>query len=160
MAAIVENNSSKNGNKRKRHSLHIDMTPLVDLGFLLITFFVFTSRMVDEQMLKTSLTDDTNSNQQAKVSSVLQIVIPTADSMYCYKGVVATIPTLLNSTADIKKQIQQHITQVNNYIATGKLTVADSSSIIIKPLGKSNMQQLITVIDALTQLHVNNYSIL
>lgn len=41
MAVIVPQPTSTH--KRKFHPLKIDMTPMVDIGFLLITFFIFTA---------------------------------------------------------------------------------------------------------------------
>ncbi len=44
MAAIISADDFP-GNKKRNQKLKIDMTPMVDLGFLLITFFIFTTSM-------------------------------------------------------------------------------------------------------------------
>ncbi len=44
MAAIISANDFP-GNKKRIQKLKIDMTPMVDLGFLLITFFIVTTSM-------------------------------------------------------------------------------------------------------------------
>jgi biopolymer transport protein ExbD len=51
--------------KLKRHGFHIDMTPLVDVGFLLLTFFMLTAKFKTESgetvdvKLPTALADTT-----------------------------------------------------------------------------------------------------
>mgnify|MGYP000275625434 CR=1 FL=1 len=47
MAEIIDGGGggkSKGKKRAKKHSARIDMTPMVDLGFLLLTFFVLTSQ--------------------------------------------------------------------------------------------------------------------
>lgn len=75
--------------KAKKLSTRVDMTPMVDLGFLLITFFVFTATMNEPTALDLNMpkdVDDPEKKTEVKESSVLTIMLGKADQVYYYEG--------------------------------------------------------------------------
>jgi biopolymer transport protein ExbD len=70
--------------KRKLHSVKIDMTPMVDLGFLLITFFIFTTSMAEPKITKLLMPKDgreTNVPQSKALTVLLD-----KNKVYVYAG--------------------------------------------------------------------------
>ena len=47
---MAELNMPQKAGKRKMHSLRVDFTPMVDLGFLLISFFMLTTTMANPRI--------------------------------------------------------------------------------------------------------------
>lgn len=75
--------------KAKKLSTRVDMTPMVDLGFLLITFFVFTATMSTPTTLDLNMpkdVDDPNKKTEVKQSAVLSIILGKGDQVYYYEG--------------------------------------------------------------------------
>ena len=75
--------------KAKRMSTRIDMTPLVDLGFLLITFFIFTTTMSTPSTMDLFMPKDTEKEEdlnKAKESGALTIMMGKDNHVYYYEG--------------------------------------------------------------------------
>lgn len=75
--------------KAKKLSTRVDMTPMVDLGFLLITFFVFTATMTTPTTLDLNMPKDIKDEKEqteTKESSTLTILLGKDNHVYYYEG--------------------------------------------------------------------------
>jgi biopolymer transport protein ExbD len=75
--------------KAKKLSTRVDMTPMVDLGFLLITFFIFTATMSTPKGMKILMPKDVKDpkkQNEAKESGALTIMLGKSDQVYYYEG--------------------------------------------------------------------------
>lgn len=75
--------------KAKKQSTRVDMTPMVDLAFLLITFFIFTATMNEPSTMDLNMPKDTDKPEEetkAKQSGALTIMLGKNDQVYYYEG--------------------------------------------------------------------------
>ena len=75
--------------KAKKLSTRVDMTPMVDLGFLLITFFVFTATMTTPTTLDLNMPKDIKDPKdqtEAKETGVISVMLGKGNQIYYYEG--------------------------------------------------------------------------
>ncbi len=98
--------------KAKKLSTRVDMTPMVDLGFLLITFFIFTTTMSSPTTLDLNMPKDIKDQTQqteAKESGVLSIMLGKGNQVYYYEGKLEVGEGVNNFKQTTFKDIRQVI---------------------------------------------------
>ncbi len=73
--------------KKKRIGFHLDMTPLVDITFLLLTFFMFTTTMLKPQIMEMRIPPEMYAQVEVKASELLTIYLRADGKMFWCAGV-------------------------------------------------------------------------
>lgn len=179
MAEIIQNEGGgkKKGKRRaKKHSTHIDMTPMVDLACLLLTFFMLTTAFskakVMEITLPEKLKDEKQKKDQPKVESkrTLNIILDENDVVYWYNGLADPKKPLpqLNKTDFSKdgirkvllgrnKDLFKAIDSYNQDVTKGKIVASrDSIQKHIKDLKKDDKAGPIVLVKATDKVKYGN----
>ena len=93
MAEISQDSGShkKGGKKRsKKLSTKIDLTPMVDLGFLLITFFMLATTLIKPQTMEIAMPSNKKVEEQdktvAKASQAVTLILGKNNAIFFYFG--------------------------------------------------------------------------
>ncbi len=71
---------------KKRLSFRIDMTPLVDITFLLLTFFMFTTTMAAPQVMEMSIPPEITEKVEVKESELLSFYVRDDGALFYAMG--------------------------------------------------------------------------
>ena len=143
---------------RKIHSLTIDMTPMVDLGFLLITFFVFTSQMSKPNALHLAMPADSKIPMLTKCSVSFTVIADSAGRVTWY-GCSNGVPTdevnnRFNSISGLRHALQQKRKVVERQTGDGR-----DLFVVIKPLVSCDYKTIVDVLDEMTINEITRYAI-
>jgi biopolymer transport protein ExbD len=149
MAEIAQEEHGKKGGKRKakKHSTSIDMTPMVDLMCLLITFFMLTTAFAKAKVMVITMPEknkDQKEEKQPEISAfrTMNILLTGDDKVYYYIGIAdpkkPPLPALVKtdfSKDGIRKvllgknkDLFTKIAEYRDLRLTGKLIVADTTA--------------------------------
>ena len=136
--------------KRKKLSTRVYITPMVDLGFLLITFFIFTTTMSSPTVMNLAMPKDDvkkDDEQKVKESGALTILLGKNNLVYYYEGMD---PTKIQSTTFIK--VREVI------LNKKKSTPADDLFVTIKPDGDATYKNAVDLLDEMTINDIKRYA--
>ncbi len=146
--------------KSKKLSTRVDLTPMVDLGFLLITFFIFTTTMSQPTAFKLNLpkdTDDPEKQNKTKESGVLTIMLGKDDNVFYYEGLLTTENASANFKSSNFGNSEEGIRAV---IRKKKASTPDKDfMVILKPDNECNYKNVIDLLDEMSINVVKRYAL-
>ena len=169
--AQIENSAierkGKSFSRNKKHILKIDMTPMVDLGFLLLTFFVFTTTMSTPKATDLIMPSDKPDPKPPKLIDelALTIILSENNNIYYYNGrwedainnnqIFETNYSTNNGLGKIIRQKQKDIDASRKFAGGRK-----GLMLLIKPTSASNYKNVVDALDEAVINDVRKYAIL
>ena len=174
MAAIEESGGGGHGKgdgkvRAKKMSTRVDMTPMVDLGFLLITFFMLATTMSKPTSMTLAVPDKTDEEDQEKTeplkaSKVLTLFMGANDDVYYLDGVAADddkAAASLKTTRygfDLRSVIFNSAKRIN--AANPKDEKGnDPFVVVIKPTAVSTYKNMVDVLDEMAITKSKRYAL-
>lgn len=158
MAEIITTPNTSNKRRSVRKPLRIDMTPLVDLGFLLITFFIFTSTMAEPYATKLFMPADGPNTTQGE-SGALTVLLDKDNRIHYYEGQwdIATKSNAIKTTSyDLQQGLGQIIRQKQQQLGKQR----NDLMLLIKPLDEASYANVINTLDEVLINNVTRYAII
>jgi biopolymer transport protein ExbD len=157
---IADGNSHKGKVRMKKASLRVDLTPLVDLAFLLIAFFMLTTTLLDQRAIK--LVEPKEGGPQSPVSEcqVLNLLTDSLGHTYYWEGLDCKSVTPISMTGEhsLHDKLKEKQTYLNTHCLhpSGK---AQELICLIKLLPGSQYENMISVLDEVVADKVPVYAI-
>ncbi len=134
----------------RKASTRIDLTPMVDLGFLLITFFIFSITMSQPTTMNLSMPKDTTDPgkfMDVPESGALTFVLANSEQLGYYFGIDPQSMTTITYD-DVRSII----------LAKKKATPADKLFLIIKPGRDASWKNTVEVLDEMQINDIARYA--
>lgn len=158
--------------KGKKLSTRIDLTPMVDLGFLLITFFMFTTTLAKPKTMEINMPykDEhlkEEEKNKLKASAAMTVLLSKNHRVYYYQGIgddPNKPPELKVTYFTPQKGIRDAIIEKKKLVAdlkrSGALGPKDEATILIKPDTTSTYSDLVNMLDEMNINDVKVYAII
>ncbi|MFT3932221.1 MAG: biopolymer transporter ExbD [Chitinophagaceae bacterium] len=141
----------KGGVRRsKKLSTKVDLTPMVDLGFLLITFFVFTTSMSKPKEMPLILPAGDTPSMPSGETTTLTIIPIANDKIFYYHGQLdnAVAKNLYGVTSfSLKNGIGDIIRDKQKKLNASVKFKKEDLMLIIKPTQDASYQNVVNALD-------------
>jgi biopolymer transport protein ExbD len=153
--------------RSKKQNSKVDLTAMVDLAFLLITFFMLTTTLSKPQSMDLTLPNKEEDNEpivDTKVDENRTMTLMLADNnkIVYYMGLLASPKVGPKDIAYGKDGIRKELLkQKKNVLAYSTALGKPKNGIIviIKPTKKSNYRNLVDILDEMAITGVETYAI-
>jgi len=155
MAEINTSEGGKGGKKRsKKVSTKVDMTPMVDLAFLLITFFMLATTLTKQQKFDFGVPPDVKDPSQQpelKASNAITLILGKDDKVYWY--VMNQDGSTDFHTTDFSEE------GIHKTLLDKKKALGNNLNVVIKPMKESKYKNLVDIVDELAILGIGKQAL-
>ncbi len=161
MAELDTSGGGKKGGgkvRSKKASTRVDLTAMVDLAFLLITFFMLTTTLAKPQAMDLGMPDkDDIKKDQLPVpaSRTMSVLLGSKDKLEYFVGEPGKVPPIITDYS--KNGIRKAL--IENYKRIKEQSGGKEMIVLIKPSDKSNYKDMVNILDELKISNVQIYAI-
>lgn len=142
----------KGGVRSKKMSTRVDLTPMVDLAFLLITFFMLTTTLSKPKAMQLNMpkkTDIEEDKQDVGECQVLNVIIDTLDQVWYYEGlqVAGLQKTTFAGDAGIRKEIIKKMKSVPTSCPLTSKGNKREAIVLIKMMHGARYKNMVDILD-------------
>jgi len=155
---LPQNGKAKYGRTRKSVPA-VDLTAMVDLAFLLITFFMLTTSLSKFNAMDVAKpVADAVNFAEYPASRTMTVLLGKDNKMVWYMGEEKGAATVLKTInyGDLNKQLLHNKKEI---LAFHKNDLSKFMIVIIKPTSKSSYKNLVDALDAMKIAGVTSYAI-
>lgn len=151
-----ESRNKRGGIRSKKLSTRVDLTPMVDLGFLLITFFIFTTTLSQPTAMNLIVPDDRDPSTPPPLtpqSRTISLILGANDLVRFYNGSdLSTARTTNYAASGLRTVIMNKMEQVRKLFGNNAETI-----VLIKPTPGANYKNIVTALDEMLINNVKKY---
>jgi biopolymer transport protein ExbD len=145
--------------RSKKQSTRVDLTAMVDLAFLLITFFMYTTTLQKPKAMNLTMPDNEDKKVQLPIaaSRSMTILLGGKNGLEWYMGEPGkSAPTIDHyGAAGIRKALIDNAKTVE----TTHAAPDNLMEVVIKPSAKSTYENLVAILDEMKITNVQIYAI-
>jgi len=143
-----DNHRRKGGLRSKKLSTRVDLTPMVDLGFLLITFFIFTTTLSRPAAMNLILPADGSGNTTPE-SKTMNIILSHSNQIVYYKG----------NNIQLSGKTDFSATGIRTVLLDAKNSLPNSNDLVvlIKPGKDASYENIVAMLDEMQISGIKKY---
>jgi len=145
--------------RSKKASTRVDLTAMVDLAFLLITFFMFTTTLNKPKAMNLAMPNDSDKKAQLPVaeSRTMTILLGGHNKLMWYMGEAGKSAPTVDGYGPT--QLRKTIIENQKNVASTHAAPDNDLIVLIKPSAKSTYENLVNTLDEMSITNVKIYAI-
>jgi biopolymer transport protein ExbD len=165
---MAELDTSGGGGKKggkirtKKMSTRVDLTAMVDLAFLLITFFMLTTTLAKPQAMDIAMPDkDVEEQQELTIADTrtINVLLGSGNKLEWYMGSVDKQLTPPAEGRYGKNGIRKTLIEKSKEVIARTGDPKKGLIVLIKPSEKSNYRNLVDILDEMKITNIQQYAI-